>query len=115
MNGPRPMLGRVPWPTEASGEVPYERPAPRQTVTYTCDRGDRFEVVFSATADVPDAWVCRCGAGAGLADAEPRPAHRDEHWAKVLQRRTVAELEELLAERIAASRSGGPGTVGPAR
>ena len=80
--------------------------APRQSVTYECPREHRFSVPFSLEADVPEVWECTvCGAEALRLDGtrpEPKkgkPART--HWDMLLERRSVAELEEVLAERLA--------------
>jgi len=55
-------------------------------------------------------WECRCGVEALLRDAsrpEPKPTKRPRtHWDMLLERRTVTELEELLAERLELLRAG---------
>ena len=66
---------------------------------------------FSLEADVPDVWECTvCGAEALRMDGtrpEPKkgkPART--HWDMLLERRSVKELEVLLAERLEHLRSG---------
>jgi hypothetical protein len=61
---------------------------------------------FAAEADVPPRWECRvCGAIALLRDGEQPEAkpvkHVRTHWDMLLERRSVKELEEVLAERLA--------------
>ena len=78
--------------------------APRQSAEYVCPNGHTIVVPFSVEADVPALWECRCGTEALLRDAsrpEPkatRPART--HWDMLLERRTIAELEVLLEERL---------------
>jgi hypothetical protein len=67
---------------------------------------------FSVEADVPPTWECKvCGATALLVDGAPpeekagKPART--HWDMLMERRTVADLEEVLAERLAVLRDGG--------
>ena len=79
--------------------------APRQSVTYDCPRDHRFTIPFSLEADVPDVWECTvCGAEALRVDGtrpEPKagkPART--HWDMLLERRSVKDLEVLLAERL---------------
>jgi rubredoxin len=62
-------------------------------------------VPFAAEADIPPTWQCRvCGAEALRRDVEQpeakavKPART--HWDMLLERRTIAELEEVLAERL---------------
>jgi hypothetical protein len=102
----RPLIARVPWPADSIGEVPYDRPAARKVVTWTCQRGHRFTTVFAATADVPEAWECRCGKPAGITQPEAGQTEHERRMEQVLGRRTPAQLEELLAERISAIRGG---------
>ena len=89
--------------------------APRQSVSYQCAREHRFSVPFSIEADVPEVWECSiCGAEALRIDGtrpEPKrgkPART--HWDMLLERRSVKELEVLLAERLELLRSGAPKT-----
>ncbi|PPK94712.1 RNA polymerase binding protein RbpA [Kineococcus xinjiangensis] len=85
-------------------------PAERQRVTYHCPHGHVVVVPMSAEADVPPVWECRCGAEALRDDAEMpekkavRPVRT--HWDMLLERRTIAELEVLLDERLRLLRSG---------
>ena len=85
--------------------------APRQDVTYDCAQGHRFSVPFSVEADVPTVWECRvCGAEALMVDgSRPEPKKTKPprtHWDMLLERRSVADLEELLAERLELLRAG---------
>ena len=86
--------------------------APRQDIEYVCPNEHRFVMPFSVEADVPATWECKvCGAVALLVDGTPpeeksgKPART--HWDMLLERRTVADLEEVLAERLAVLRDGG--------
>jgi len=88
--------------------------APRQDVEYSCPNGHRFEIPFAAEADVPAAWECRiCGAQAlrvdGVAPEEKPGKPTRTHWDMLLERRSVADLEEVLAERLEVLRTGGIG------
>lgn len=88
--------------------------APRQDVEYGCPNGHRFEIPFAAEADVPPMWECRvCGAQAlrvdGVAPEEKPGKPTRTHWDMLLERRTVADLEEVLAERLEVLRTGGIG------
>lgn len=79
--------------------------APRQDIAYDCGRGHHFVVPFSTEADVPYTWECRvCGAEALRSDGErPEPKRVKPprtHWDMLLERRSIAELEELLTERL---------------
>lgn len=93
------------------GSVSYESDrhtefAPRLRTAYDCPNGHATEVPFAAEADIPSSWECRvCGVTALLRDgAQPeekkgKPART--HWDMLLERRSTAELEEVLAERLA--------------
>jgi hypothetical protein len=85
-------------------------PAPRQRVEYRCEDGEQVFVTFSSEAEIPPVWVSKTGKEALLVDGE-RPVNLNEkavrtHWDMLLERRTIAELEELLDERLALLRSG---------
>ncbi|HZO69251.1 MAG TPA: RNA polymerase-binding protein RbpA [Kribbellaceae bacterium] len=90
--------------------------APRQTVSYDCARGHRVEITMADDAEVPAVWECpHCG-GEALRSTGERPEPKQEkpartHWDMLRERRTISELEELLAERVQLLRSG---EIGPA-
>lgn len=93
--------------------------APRQDVEYGCPNGHRFEMPFALEADVPATWECRvCGAQAlrvdGVAPQEKQGKPSRTHWDMLLERRTVADLEEVLAERLEVLRTGGLSYAPPA-
>lgn len=81
----------------------------RKEYTYLCSACDReTTLMFAADAEPPAAWECRtCGAEAVLQtpkgaaeidrtnDKTPRT-----HWDMLLERRSVSELEQLLADRL---------------
>lgn len=85
--------------------------AERQSVSYDCSRGHRFEMTFAVEAEVPSLWDCpRCGAEA-LRVSTDRPEekagkHVRTHWDMLLERRSVDELQDLLDERLALLRAG---------
>lgn len=88
--------------------------APRQDIEYECGHGHRFRMPFSLEADVPAGWECRvCGSpavrvdGAAPQDKPTKPTRT--HWDMLLERRSLTELEDVLAERLAVLRSGGIG------
>ena len=93
--------------------------APRQSVTYDCPRDHRFTIPFSLEADVPDVWECTvCGAEALRVDGtRPEPKNGKPartHWDMLLERRSVKDLEVLLAERLELLRAT-PAAKTPAR
>ncbi|MGO2745192.1 RNA polymerase-binding protein RbpA [Microbacterium sp.] len=82
----------------------------RRETTYKCETcGNVTSLMFAADAEPPQKWECRtCGAEAVLrVDGETiTPDPTDEkvartHWDMLLERRTRAELEELLEDRLA--------------
>ena len=98
------------------GSVSYESDrhtefAPRSLTSYDCPQSHETAVPFAAEAEIPYTWECRvCGAMAERRNAEApeakavKPART--HWDMLLERRTIAELEELLDERLELLRSG---------
>jgi hypothetical protein len=83
--------------------------APRQEVDFDCPKGHRFSVPFAAEAEVPAKWECRvCGAIAVTATGNQSTAAKAKpprsHWDMLMERRTIADLEEVLAERLAVLR-----------
>jgi hypothetical protein len=93
-------LGAVSYETEYGAE-----PAPRNVAAYQCPRGHEFTVPFSEDAEIPTSWECRLdGLAAQLIDG-PAPETKKSkpprtHWDMLMERRTVADLEEVLAERL---------------
>lgn len=97
------------------GALSYERddnvePAERCIVRYECDKGHATLVPFSVEAeDIPLDWSCRCGRSAHAAHTVPNMAiaedkaekHVRSHWDMLMERRTIADLEKLMAERLA--------------
>ena len=86
------------------------QPAARQDVTYHCPNGHSVIVPLSVEADVPPLWECRCGAQAlrentDQPEAKPMKPART-HWDMLMERRTTAELEVLLEERLTLLRKG---------
>jgi len=86
------------------------QPAARQDITYHCPNGHTIVIPMSMEADVPALWECRCGEHALREDAErPEPKAvkpARTHWDMLMERRTTAELQALLDERLALLRSG---------
>lgn len=84
--------------------------AERQIVEYVCPDGHTTRLTFALEAELPALWECRCGAEALLKDAERPEAAPTKpvrtHWDMLLERRTIAELEELLNERLELLRNG---------
>ena len=93
-------LGAVSYETDRNHDL-----APRKTIRYECPRGHELEVPFADDAEAPTTWECRLhGSISRLVDGgEPeqkkvKPART--HCDMLLERRTIPELEALLAERL---------------
>ncbi len=79
--------------------------AARQDIGFVCPNEHEFAITFSAEADVPTEWECpRCGAVSKRADgvtSEPKEEkHVRTHWDMLRERRSIPELEDILAERL---------------
>jgi hypothetical protein len=81
----------------------------RQVREYRVTDGTTFSVTFAADADIPERWTsAKSGMEGMLLETdgtlaahtvkETKPART--HWDMLLERRTRAELEELLEERL---------------
>lgn len=89
--------------------------APRQQIGFDCPREHHFTMTFSQEAELPAVWECpKCGQESRRSDGvlpeekEGKPVRT--HWDMLRERRSIAELEDLLAERLDLLRSG---EVGP--
>ena len=107
----------VPGAGTGIADRPGAQPASRQQAAYRCARGHAFTVALAAGIEPPATWGCRCGAPArpaGGTDPGGRQTQRDRCMALLLRRRTRAELEQLLAERLAdtAQQRNRPGALG---
>jgi uncharacterized protein YjiS (DUF1127 family) len=98
------------WQLGESAEREHPEPAPRLEISYRCPQGHEFVVPFSAATDVdveiPDVWECRRhSVPAQRTDImETRPARTipaRTHWVMLCERRSIADLEALLDERLA--------------
>ena len=94
--------------------------APRQEIEYVCPAEHRFTMPFSVEADVPATWECKvCGQTALLVDGTPPEEKSGKpprtHWDMLMERRSVADLEEVLAERLGVLRAGGIASGDPLR
>ncbi len=83
--------------------------APRHSVDYDCPRGHTFTMPFASDADIPSTWECRvCGAIALRRDGDrPEPKKSKPvrtHWDMLLERRSLDDLEDVLAERLSEMR-----------
>lgn len=85
--------------------------AARQEIGFDCPREHHFTITFAAEAELPTEWECpRCGATGKRSDGvegeakETKPVRT--HWDMLLERRSISELEDLLAERLDLLRKG---------
>lgn len=86
--------------------------ADRFEARYVCSQGHDFAVAFAMDAVPPPEWECRCGEIAEIVgeviepeDAKPVKPVRT-HWDMLLERRSIEELETVLAEQLESLRSG---------
>ena len=89
--------------------------SPRRQLDFDCPAHHRFSIVFSDEALLPTTWDCpTCWATAVRSDGVEAEAVAVKptrtHWDMLRERRSVAELEEILAERLALLKSG---AIGP--
>lgn len=98
------QLRSVPGAGTGIAERPGTQPASRQQAAYRCARGHAFTIALAAGIEPPASWGCRCGASArpaGSIAPGRGQTERDRCMALLMRRRTRAELEQLLAERLA--------------
>ncbi|MEL4356789.1 MULTISPECIES: RNA polymerase-binding protein RbpA [unclassified Luteococcus] len=79
--------------------------AARQTIGFDCSNEHHFEVTFAMEAELPAEWECpRCGAQSlrsdGTQPEEKVTKPQRTHWDMLRERRSIKELEVLLAERL---------------
>ncbi|MBN9606796.1 MAG: RNA polymerase-binding protein RbpA [Actinomycetales bacterium] len=83
--------------------------AARRKAVYRAEDGSTFEMTFAADAEIPEVWQSpRTGQEGRLVDEDGALVAVEEaevkaprtHWDMLLERRTRAELEELLQERL---------------
>jgi hypothetical protein len=93
-------LGSISYETDRNAE-----PIARQLMQYKCANGHSFAVPFADDAEVPLVWECkndgspaRLVGGAEPAAKKGKPPRT--HWDMLLERRSIEDLEEVLAERL---------------
>ncbi len=81
----------------------------RQVRKFLMPNGETFSVTFAGDAELPDKWTDpKTGIEGILLEEDGSPVHIVQretkpartHWDMLLERRTRAELEELLEERL---------------
>ena len=79
--------------------------AARQSAEYAGPTGHTFTIPLAHDAEVPGTWECRLdGTTAELVNG-PAPERKKAkpprtHWDMLIERRSIADLEEVLAERL---------------
>ena len=89
--------------------------SPRRQLDFDCPAHHHFSIVFSVEAQLPTSWECpTCWLTAVRSDGVQAEAEHvaptRTHWDMLRERRSVAELEEILSERLALLKSG---AIGP--
>src|SRR5262249_54818758 len=102
LRGPR--LGATSYENDRNTDL-----APRQEIAFDCPKGHHFSVPFAAEAEIPATWECRvCGAVAFTSAADlPTPKKVKpprSHWDMLRERRSISDLEQVLAERLPLTR-----------
>ncbi|SDN06152.1 RNA polymerase-binding protein RbpA [Allokutzneria albata] len=98
--------------------VSYERLLPEHAPTvmrmFRCPKGSHeFAVTFSGEAtELPEVWECSQHGVQSVVvtapDAAPQAARARTHWHMLIERRSIPELDALLAERLELLRQGRP-------
>jgi hypothetical protein len=80
---------------------------PRANHLYQCPKGHQTSVVFALEAELPESWQCKTCSEQGMliTEGQVMDVNFEErtgrsHWEMLLERRTHAELEEILQERL---------------
>jgi len=79
--------------------------AARQEISFDCPNGHHFTLTFAMEAELPTEWECpRCGQPSRRSDGvEPEVKETKAprtHWDMLRERRSIPELEDILAERL---------------
>lgn len=93
---------------------------PTQSVTFRTEQGEEFQVTFMEGVELPYDWTSpHTGHIGRRLDAQGEPVHGEDpnapappvptvtHWEQLLKRRTIEELEEILAQRREEMRAAG--------
>lgn len=93
-------LGAVSYETERDHDL-----APRREARYRTPSGAEYLVPFADGAEIPPSWQCRNGEegvllGGGAATEMKVNKPPRTHWDMLIERRSEAELEALLTERL---------------
>ena len=83
--------------------------ASRRKSVYRTEDGTTFEVVFASDAEIPEVWSSPRTGQEGRLIAEDGTLVQSEevetkaprtHWDMLMERRSIADLEEVLEERL---------------
>ena len=79
--------------------------AARTDTAFDCPNGHHFTIPFAAEAELPTEWECpRCGQASRRSDGvlpEVKEVKAPRtHWDMLRERRSIEELEGILAERL---------------
>lgn len=79
--------------------------AERLSLGFDCPKGHHFEVTFAVEAELPTEWECKkCGSMAVRSDGVVGEEKNDKpprtHWDMLRERRSISELEDILAEQL---------------
>ena len=82
---------------------------PRVAAEFVCGNNHKFLIHFSQEAILPETWDCSSCSMPAIRLVDGVPIHvtalvaeeKRSHYDMVLERRTRAELEDLLSERLA--------------
>jgi len=80
--------------------------APRQEVAFDCPKGHRLSVPFAAEAEINAKWEFPVSGATETTATGDQPATSKvkpprSHWDMLMERRSISDLEEVLAERLA--------------
>lgn len=86
--------------------------AERTHVGFDCPNGHHFEVAFALEAELPTEWECKmCGEmgvrSDGVKGEVKQVKPQRTHWDMLRERRSIAELEEILDEQLTKLRDEG--------
>lgn len=79
--------------------------AERQSLGFDCPKGHHYTVTFSVEAELPTEWECKkCGLmgrrSDGVVGEEKVEKPTRTHWDMLRERRSIPELEDILAEQL---------------
>jgi hypothetical protein len=99
------LRGHRPWAgTRTLQSDDTDQHAPRQDVAYSCPHGHTVTVPLALEIEIPPTWQCPAHGIDSPRTLNPTPPSTPKpprtHWDMLLERRSIPELERLLAERL---------------